>query len=62
MALADLERVERNAAGIGTALGILKQRFGARMQTGQSVREQHAHTTTYIPNQAPDAVIFPEST
>jgi D-lactate dehydrogenase (cytochrome) len=62
MALADLERVERNAAGIETALGILKQRFGARMQTGQSIREQHAHTTTYIPNQAPDAVIFPEST
>ena len=62
MALADLERVERNEAGIETALGILKQRFGARLQTGQSVREQHAHTTTYIPNQAPDAVIFPEST
>jgi D-lactate dehydrogenase (cytochrome) len=62
MALADLERVERNAAGIEVALGILKQRFGARMQTGQSIREQHAHTTTYIPNQAPDAVIFPEST
>jgi D-lactate dehydrogenase (cytochrome) len=62
MALADLERVERNAAGIETALGILKQRFGARMQTGQAIREQHAHTTTYIPNQAPDAVIFPEST
>jgi D-lactate dehydrogenase (cytochrome) len=62
MALADLERVERNASGIETALGILKQRFGARMQTGQAIREQHAHTTTYIPNQAPDAVIFPEST
>jgi len=62
MALADLERVERNAAGIETALGILKQRLGARMQTGQAIREQHAHTTTYIPNQAPDAVIFPEST
>ena len=44
MALADLERVERNAAGIETVLGVLKQRFGARLQTGQSVRQQHAHT------------------
>jgi D-lactate dehydrogenase (cytochrome) len=52
----------RNERGIETALGILKQRFGDRMQTGQSVREQHGHTTTYIANQIPDAVVFPENT
>lgn len=51
----------RNEAGIKTALGILKQRFGDRFQTGQSVREQHGHTTTWIENQAPDAVVFPRS-
>jgi len=62
MALADLVRVERNEAGISLALDILRQRFGPRLQTGQSFREQHAHTTTYIPVQAPDAVIMPEST
>ncbi|HVW57110.1 MAG TPA: FAD-linked oxidase C-terminal domain-containing protein [Rhizobiaceae bacterium] len=62
MALADLVKVERNEAGIGLALDILRQRFGPRLQTGQSLREQHAHTTTYIPVQAPDAVIMPEST
>ncbi|MCO5065416.1 MAG: FAD-binding protein [Rhizobiaceae bacterium] len=62
MALKDLRRVERNEAGIATALGILKQRFADRLQVGQAVREQHAHTTTYIPNQAPDGVVFPEST
>ena len=62
MALSDLNTVERNEAGIATVLGILKQRFGERFQTGQSIREQHAHTTTYIPTQAPDGVVFPEST
>lgn len=52
----------RNEIGIEAALGILKQRFGERFQTGQSIREQHAHTTTYIRNQPPDGVAFPEST
>ena len=52
----------RNAAGIETAISILKQRFGDRLQTGVSVREQHGHTTTWIENQSPDAVVFPSST
>ncbi len=56
MALAELEQVYRNEEGIATALGILRQRFGERLLTGQSIREQHAHTTTYIPAQLPDAV------
>jgi D-lactate dehydrogenase (cytochrome) len=61
MALSDLKRVERNESGIAAALGILKQRFGERFQTGQAIREQHGHTTTYIPTQAPDGVAFPQS-
>ena len=52
----------RNEAGIAAALGILKQRFGEKFQTGQSVREQHGHTTTWIRTQAPDAVVFARST
>ena len=52
----------RNETGIATALAILKQRFGDRFQTGKSIREQHGHTTTWIENQPPDAVIFPQST
>lgn len=52
----------RNETGIQTALGILKQRFGDQMQTGQAIREQHGHTTTWIETQAPDAVVFPHST
>lgn len=52
----------RNETGIETVVGILKQRFGDRCQTGLSIREQHGHTTTYIQNQMPDAVLFPHST
>jgi D-lactate dehydrogenase (cytochrome) len=52
----------RNEDGISAALGVLKQQFGEALQTGQSIREQHGHTTTWLENQIPDAVIFPKST
>ncbi len=52
----------RNETGIETVVGILKQRLGDRCQTGAAIREQHGHTTTYIQNQSPDAVVFPHST
>lgn len=52
----------RNERGIETALDILKQAFGERCQTGQAIREQHGHTTTWITNQPPDGVIFAQST
>jgi D-lactate dehydrogenase (cytochrome) len=52
----------RNEAGIEAAIGVLKQQFGEQLQTGQAIREQHGHTTTWITNQAPDAVVFPSST
>lgn len=49
------------AETVAIAIGILKQRFGERLSTSQALREQHAHTTTWIPVQAPDAVVFAES-
>ncbi|WP_170768962.1 FAD-binding oxidoreductase [Ruegeria lacuscaerulensis] len=52
----------RNEAGIETVIGVLKQKFGDRLQTGQAIREQHGHTTTWIENQSPDAVVFPQTT
>ncbi|WP_298974047.1 FAD-linked oxidase C-terminal domain-containing protein [uncultured Roseobacter sp.] len=52
----------RNETGIETVLGVLKQQFGERFQTGQAIREQHGHTTTWIENQPPDAVVFAAST
>ena len=41
-----------------TAINVLKQRFGAECHTGQSIREQHGHTTTWLANEPPDAVVF----
>lgn len=52
----------RNEDGIKTVLGVLTQRLGDRVQTGASIREQHGHTTTWIENQPPDAVIFAGNT
>lgn len=49
-------------AGIETMISVLKQRFGERVQTGEAIREQHGHTLTWIPNQPPDAVVWPENT
>ncbi|GAB5375439.1 MAG: FAD-linked oxidase C-terminal domain-containing protein [Acuticoccus sp.] len=57
-----LRSIARNDEGIETAVPILKQRFGERCQTGLAIRQQHAHTTTWLPNQAPDAVVFAHST
>ena len=62
MALKDLESLDRNQTGIETAISVLKQRFGEQLQTSQSYLEQHSHTTTYIPSQLPDAVVFAKST
>ncbi len=62
MALADIVSLERNEAGIQSVVGILKQRFGEQLQSSKSLREQHSHTTTYLPSQLPDAVVFPHST
>jgi len=52
----------RNDAGIAVVLGILAQRFGERFGTGSDIRAQHGHTTTWLPNQPPDGVVFAEST
>jgi len=45
-----------------TVATALSERLGARFQIGDSVREQHGHTTTWIANQPPDGVAFASST
>ncbi len=52
----------RNNAGIAAAIMALALRFEERLQTGDALCAQHGHTTTWLPNQAPDAVIFVENT
>jgi D-lactate dehydrogenase (cytochrome) len=49
-------------SGTATAIAILKQRFGERVQTGEAIRRQHANTVTWLPNEPPDAVVWPTST
>ena len=44
------------------AIAALTAKFGNRLVTSQAVREQHANTTTWIENQPPDAVVFPQAT
>ncbi len=56
------ETLPPGTADVATALGILRQRFGERLQTGEAVRRQHGHTLTWLPNQPPDAVIWPDNT
>ena len=47
---------------VATAIAILRQRFGERLQTGAEIRRQHANTITWLPNQPPDAVIWVATT
>ncbi len=61
MAQDNLLDLERNESGIATAISILKQRFGEKLKTSQALREQHAHTTTYLRRQLPDAVVWPRT-
>ncbi len=51
---------ERNAAE--SVVAALAARFGNRLATARSVREQHGNTTTWIENQPPDAVVFAQAT
>jgi D-lactate dehydrogenase (cytochrome) len=46
---------------VATAIAVLRQRFGDRLQTGEAIRRQHANTITWIENQPPDAVVWVES-
>ncbi|MGL4322972.1 MAG: FAD-binding oxidoreductase [Beijerinckiaceae bacterium] len=49
-------------SAVAAAIGALQAAFGNRCITSQAVREQHANHLTWIPNQAPDAVVFPLTT
>jgi len=53
---------KRDAKSIEAAVRELTAKFGNRVVTSQAVREQHANTITWIENQPPDAVVYPQST
>ena len=59
--MTDSDSRDTGTRNVSLACDILRQRFGDRFLTGNSIREQHAHTTTYLTNQPPDAVVMAES-
>ncbi|PZQ84410.1 MAG: FAD-binding oxidoreductase [Ancylobacter novellus] len=62
------ELVEERARDASTeeavrqVIASLSNHFGDRLATGRAIREQHANSITWLENQAPDAVVFAEST
>lgn len=62
MAQTHLDQQPSAGGRFQTAIDILKQRYGDRVQTGEALRQQHGHTLTWLPNQPPDAVAWPLTT
>jgi D-lactate dehydrogenase (cytochrome) len=56
------ERHQRERKAVDAVIAALAAEFGNRLVTSQAVREQHANTLTWIENQPPDAVVFPQTT
>jgi D-lactate dehydrogenase (cytochrome) len=54
--------VDGDAGQIQTAIDILKQRFGDRLTTNQTIRDRHGTDESYHAPKAPDAVVFPQTT
>jgi len=52
----------RDPAAIAAVIAALTAAFGNRVVTSQAVREQHGNTLTWVPNQPPDAVVYPQTT
>jgi D-lactate dehydrogenase (cytochrome) len=62
MALAAVDTGRRNPKAVEAAIGALAAKFGNRLVTSLAVRQQHGNVLTWIENQPPDAVVFPQST
>ena len=56
------KELKHDHKAIERVIAALAATFGNRLVTSQAVREQHGNTLTWIGNQPPDAVVFPQST
>lgn len=56
----DLKHPEPKA--LASTIESLAARFGNRLVTSQAVRDQHAHTMTWLAPQPPDAVVMAQET
>jgi D-lactate dehydrogenase (cytochrome) len=52
----------RDPAALSGALAELRARFGSRLSEGEATRIQHGNQLSEVPNEPPDAVLFPETT
>jgi D-lactate dehydrogenase (cytochrome) len=55
-------RLRPDDATVAVVTAELHKRFGNRVVTSLAVREQHGHTLTWIANQPPDIVVYPQTT
>lgn len=56
--MADDNGKRPSAQALSACVTALAARFGNALVTSQAVRDQHAHTTTWLPRQPPDGVVF----
>ncbi|EFO31019.1 D-lactate dehydrogenase (cytochrome) [Roseibium sp. TrichSKD4] len=54
--------LEQTAESRDVVVSLLSERFGDRCARSEALRVQHGHTTTWLTNQPPDAVVFVRST
>jgi len=50
------------ANAVKLVIAVLAERFEKRFSTSEDVRVQHGSTLTWLPNQPPDAVVYPQTT
>jgi D-lactate dehydrogenase (cytochrome) len=64
----DSTGTQRAASAVATpsavtaGIAALTAAFGNRVVTSQAVRQQHGNTLTWLPNEPPDAVVYPQGT
>ena len=56
------EKHKHDRQAVERVIAALAASFGNRFVTSHAVREQHANTLTWVGNQPPDAVVFPQTT
>lgn len=54
-------RARPDAKAVETVIAVMTRRFGNRVVTSRAVLEQHGHTLTWLENEPPDAVVFPQN-
>src|SRR6202051_4227140 len=56
------EGLKHDRKAVEAVIAALAAMLGNRLVTSRAVREQHANTLTWVGNQPPDAVVFPQTT